>query len=143
MSVPVTPEGMRHPSSYLPEIEAWRGWAIMLVILFHYLGILNSRTHQSFEFSPIWIKWIAAGNTGVTLFFVLSGFLLCAPFIRSIQGGPSVNFTTFYFSRILRIIPLYYAVIIFAWIMTVNEESIRAHFFIHLGLKVFPYSAPW
>ncbi|MES1991178.1 MAG: acyltransferase [Pseudomonadota bacterium] len=143
MPLPEIPEGMRRPSSYLPEMEAWRGWAILLVLLSHWQGLLNFLSHEGYESSPIWVKWIVAGNTGVTLFFVLSGFLLCTPFIKNLRGGPPVDLSAFYFARILRIIPLYYAVVCFSLIITGKMIALRALFFIPLGIEVFPYSAPW
>lgn len=35
------PEGLQQPSSYIRELESLRGWAILLVVLFHYVGIIK------------------------------------------------------------------------------------------------------
>ena len=107
--LPEIPEGMRRPSNYIPEMEAWRGWAILLVLLSHWKAVLKETSHEGFESSAIWVRKVVASNTGVTLFFVLSGFLLCTPFIKHLRGDPPVDLAAFYFASILRIIPLYNA----------------------------------
>ncbi len=71
--------GVRRGTKYLYEIECFRGLAVVLVFGFHVWGISFGDSKPS-SLSP-WV-YVAAGNTGVTLFFVLSGFLLsiyCRP----------------------------------------------------------------
>ncbi len=49
-------------------------------------------------------------STGVQLFFVLSGFLLCLPYVRAMQFGlPFPSTWAFYKRRALRILPAYWA----------------------------------
>ena len=61
--------GMRGKGGYLFELECVRGLAILLVCLFHAWGVTLGKV----EFVvPFWLSYIFAGNTGVTLFFVLS-----------------------------------------------------------------------
>jgi peptidoglycan/LPS O-acetylase OafA/YrhL len=51
-----------------------------------------------------------AGNSGVTLFFVLSGFLLFLPYARALLfARPWPDTRRFYLRRALRILPGYYA----------------------------------
>lgn len=52
------------------------------------------------------------GASGVYLFFIISGFLACAdPKIRA--GGSGKEILSYYMKRLLRILPLYYAVILY------------------------------
>lgn len=54
-------------------------------------------------------RWLANGNTGVTLFFVLSGFLLSLPFWRQEHAaGSRVDVKSYFFRRLARILPAYY-----------------------------------
>ena len=71
--------GLRAGSVFHAELESLRGIAILLVVVYHLAG------------QPVWFgypKWplahpfIDAGHSGVTLFFVLSAFLLAMPFLR-------------------------------------------------------------
>jgi peptidoglycan/LPS O-acetylase OafA/YrhL len=72
---------------YLPRLDAIRGTAIVLVMLFHF-GY----------FAPGWV--------GVQLFFVLSGFLITRILLES--RGPRLggNLSRFYWRRSLRILPV-------------------------------------
>jgi peptidoglycan/LPS O-acetylase OafA/YrhL len=82
------------------------------VFLFHANGFLGARHASDFHPSPIW-AFVVAGQTGVSLFFVLSAFLLSLPFFEAISGNtPAVSLRRFYTRRALRILPLYYAVVI-------------------------------
>nr|WP_298139492.1 acyltransferase [uncultured Pseudomonas sp.] len=141
----VTPAGLRNPTRYIPQLESLRGWAILLVIAFHYFGILRGDGTGGLPAdSPLWLRLFGAGNTGVTLFFVLSGFLLAQPFIRAIRDGAHVNIRQFYSARLLRIIPLYYAAILVAWLSTGNSTSaLQALLFVPVGFEIFPFSVPW
>ncbi len=54
-------------------------------------------------------RWLANGNSGVALFFVLSGFLLSMPFWREVHGsGPPVDVRNYFVRRLARILPAYY-----------------------------------
>lgn len=58
-------------------------------------------------------RWLANGNTGVALFFILSGFLLSLPFWRQQHAsGPSIDLKAFYVRRLARILPAYYLCLI-------------------------------
>ena len=55
------------------------------------------------------------GRNGVLLFFVLSGFLITSLLLNEKRITDSINIRNFYIKRILRIWPLYYLLIIFAF----------------------------
>ena len=92
---------------HLPQLDGLRAIAVLLVCWHHWMP---RRYHAG-------INW---GSTGVDLFFVLSGFLITGILLtcrRSLEEGrQSVGFLArrFYVRRLLRIFPLYYAVLLVA-----------------------------
>jgi peptidoglycan/LPS O-acetylase OafA/YrhL len=113
------PAGIRRSATYFPEIESLRGIAIALVFVFH------ADIQSTFPFvsrtgswpSPA-LGYVWSGHTGVTLFFVVSGFLLSLPFLEEAYGGRRVSWRQFYARRALRILPLYYAAVVAGTVIT-------------------------
>ena len=93
-------------SGYLPQVDGLRGIAILGVLLFH----LSSKL-------PALHMGYVAGNgwAGVDLFFVISGFLITTILLES--AGSEHYFRNFYVRRILRIWPLYFALLIFVFVL--------------------------
>ncbi|MBS1948260.1 MAG: acyltransferase [Bacteroidetes bacterium] len=85
----------KNKANYYPQLDGLRGIAILLVVAYHYFGFIGL-----FSF----------GWSGVDLFFVLSGFLITGKLMDSVNEKN--YFRHFYRNRILRIFPLYYAVLI-------------------------------
>jgi peptidoglycan/LPS O-acetylase OafA/YrhL len=137
------PDGLPRSSSYLPELESLRGWAILSVVVFHYFGLLTHGKMGAGPGAPLWMQLGSAGNTGVTLFFVLSGFLLSRPFLENLQKGRPTSIRRFYVARLLRILPLYYVVVTLAWILTHAATAPKAYLFIRIGFDAHPFSVPW
>ena len=136
-------EGVRDPGHYLRELECLRGLAILLVFLFHAWGISGLQWPE--QPAP-GLGFITAGNTGVTLFFVLSGFLLSLPWLRCwLQPGqrrPSVS--RYIQARVMRILPLYYFALAVTWLVTgATGTVVRAAVFQFVGFDAFPYSVVW
>ncbi len=136
-------EGLRDRDSYLHELECARGWAILLVFVFHAWGISGLQMPAS----P-WpgVSFIAVGSTGVTLFFVLSGFLLSLPWLRHAadptQRKPQLR--PYLRARALRIIPLYYIALVLTWAFTGDSVTVaRAALFQFIGFDAFPYGVVW
>jgi peptidoglycan/LPS O-acetylase OafA/YrhL len=93
-------------------LDGIRAIACLSVVMFH----INLITTNDI---PLWVpratpSLISAlafsGDTGITLFFILSGFLLFLPYARVLlfdeERWPSMR--QFYVRRILRILPVYY-----------------------------------
>ncbi len=80
---------------YFPELDGVRAIAALMVMVFH--------------FGQDWYssKLLIFGQTGVDLFFVLSGFLITTILLRS-RHGDWHEIRNFYIRRTLRIFPLYY-----------------------------------
>lgn len=97
--------------STISALDGVRALACLLVVTFH-LSLIT--THDIALWNPTKVPPLLnavafAGDTGVTLFFVLSGFLLFLPYAKALlfeTSWPSPRF--FYLRRALRILPVYY-----------------------------------
>jgi peptidoglycan/LPS O-acetylase OafA/YrhL len=87
---------------YYKELDGVRAIAAVMVMIFHYFATVGGNSNLLVQ-----VKKIAAiGQTGVSLFFVLSGFLITRILMASRQA-PNF-FSNFYIRRSLRIFPLYF-----------------------------------
>jgi len=82
----------------IPELDGLRGAAILCVIIGHFL---------QFHSGSIEIRGIArsVAQTGVLLFFVLSGFLITGVLSRERSILGKVHLKDFYIRRVLRLAP--------------------------------------
>ena len=67
---------------------------------------------------------ISNGGVGVSIFFVLSGFLITFLLISEFEFTGRIKIKDFYIRRILRIWPLYFAVVFFAFLVYPFVKSI-------------------
>jgi len=92
-------------------LDGIRAFACLIVIWFHIYRIprdLNVWTTQPFT-DLLLNTFLFFGKYGVTLFFVLSGFLLFMPFADALLFGRAWPSTRqFYIKRVFRILPAYY-----------------------------------
>ena len=94
----------RHPR--FPLVDGARAIAVFAVIGVH-VAFAAEATGDSLAG-----RLLSHLNLGVTIFFVISGFLLYRPFIAHRAGGPAPLSTTSYFwNRFLRIYPAYALVV--------------------------------
>jgi peptidoglycan/LPS O-acetylase OafA/YrhL len=92
----------------IAALDGVRGLAIVFVISFH-ITYMTGEQVLDWRTSPLTMSILTAGGTGVTLFFVLSGFLLFMPYAKALLwAGRWPLARTFYLRRILRIWPGYY-----------------------------------
>jgi len=102
----------------IPELDGLRGFAIFLVILYHYIAIVpHGRSHS---LSSMAGTALGLGASGVDLFFILSGFLIGGILLEYKQSEH--YYQTFYLRRFHRIVPLYYAWIILFAIISVWDQ---------------------
>src|SRR5580698_194439 len=85
---------------HIQQFDFLRGLAVLMVMLFH-----ASHDVRSFPMA----RYVSFGWAGVDLFFVLSGFLITGILLET-REQPGY-FTNFYARRILRIWPLYFALL--------------------------------
>lgn len=95
---------------YYKELDGLRFFAVLLVIISHWFP----KSH--------FINITPNGDIGVSIFFVLSGFLISSILFRykeKIKNGDSTTgeaIKTFFIRRSLRIFPIYYLLVIFLFI---------------------------
>jgi peptidoglycan/LPS O-acetylase OafA/YrhL len=103
-------EERRTGGSHLIELDGLRGVAILMVLVFHFIGVMPAELSSRSEFSKLFARLAVSGWCGVDLFFVLSGFLITG--ILYDTKAARRYYLTFYARRALRIFPLYYGVLV-------------------------------
>lgn len=86
--------GQRFRLGYRPELDGLRAFAIVPVMILH-LGVIL----------PGGFQLATGGQAGVTLFFVLSGFLITTLLLQEWQGSGRIDLRAFYLRRALRLFP--------------------------------------
>ena len=116
-------------------LDGVRAVAFLMVMVFHINRITGDSLWNRMA-NQIASSVSTAGGTGVTLFFVLSGFLLFMPFAKSLLFNNSWPLArVFYMRRFLRIIPAYY-VCLFLIILTMHPEYLQRDHLQYLFLFV-------
>lgn len=127
------------PSTELVELDALRGLAITLVFLMHSEAPMNGDRCYRYGFDAL-RSFVIAGHTGVSLFFMLSGFLIARPFLRELAGGPHVSRSRYFARRFLRIMPLYVAYVALASFLCAKTPADLLHGLPYLVfLQGFPH----
>ena len=162
MAPPATPGATARPDhaadagvaagNYLPELESLRGVAILLVFWFHVEGILYMPYARPGAVGVPYQALVRAGHTGVSLFFVLSAFLLSLPFWREPRGGPYQSIARYASRRALRILPLYWFAVAVGTVVTAGSladlgRALPHAFFLStiagLWTPLHPFSDVW
>lgn len=117
------------------RVESLRAFAALAVLVGHvYAGALGFTN----LFSPFSHRLGIGGGLGVYLFFVLSGFLLFRPWARQIHGGAGVDLRRYARNRALRILPLYYAILVV--LLIVSPAAVDRGVWWRFALFIAPYS---
>ncbi len=82
----------------IPYLDGFRAIAILSVIIYHIGG----------QYHLYILDRISDGQLGVTLFFVISGFLITLLLLREHERYDRISISKFYKRRFLRIFPAYY-----------------------------------
>src|SRR3954451_5396522 len=118
-SQPLTPDVATFRDRTFPTLTAVRAIGAVMVVL----------THAAFNTGRINDGWtgavLARFDFGVTIFFVLSGFLLSRPwFLASALGTPPPSVRHYLWKRALRILPLYWLVVVVALLVDpANDDA--------------------
>src|SRR5690349_14285354 len=98
-------------TTYVVQIDALRAFAVFLVFVFHWWPLSSV-----FNILP-------NGLIGVTLFFVLSGFLITRILINARARAEETGASRlrvcrqFFLRRALRIFPIYYLTLVALWLV--------------------------
>jgi len=104
----------------MPELDAIRGIAILLVVFYHgYFWMTGFRGFTGM--AKAFIAVTMPGWMGVNLFFVLSGFLITGILLDSKEKQN--YFASFYTKRALRILPAYYSILLVLLIADYRPRS--------------------
>lgn len=102
--------------NYLGAADGLRAIACLAVIFHHLAQRLNMQAQQ-LEIKEIQAFFLV-GNVGVSIFFVLSGFLLSFPFWKNyLEEKEFPNIRQYMFRRAARIVPGYYVVFLFCLVL--------------------------
>lgn len=99
-------------AKHIPALDGVRGLAALSIFIYHYIG----GAHSSHSFVRVAGEVINFGWAGVSLFFVLSGFLISGILWESFDAANW--WRRFYWRRSLRIFPLYYFALVFIFVST-------------------------
>lgn len=88
----------------LHSLDGLRAVSIMLVLLGHAVGTVG--------FPDVLDPLHSLGNYGVRFFFVISGFLITYLLLTELRQKNTINIRGFFYRRVLRIFPAYYAYLI-------------------------------
>lgn len=133
---------------YFPGLNSIRFFASISVVIIHieqfkgFLG-LNNQSNAPFFLSD----FVLNGRDAVTLFFVLSGFLITYLLLAELQSTGNIAIRKFYLRRALRIWPLYYMILLISFVVIPGifhlthfkgyYISLSDRFFVKLGLMFF------
>jgi peptidoglycan/LPS O-acetylase OafA/YrhL len=82
------PARVQQPRAFLPEVQALRALAVLLVVGYHF-----------------WPNRLHGGFVGVDVFFVISGFLITSHLHREVQTRGRIRLAQFYARRARRLLP--------------------------------------
>lgn len=101
---------------YEPGLDHIRAFAACWIVVYHAFQLISAKLVRDAPFDPYqdWVvssnplfAWVTEGHTAVGLFMVLSGFVLARAAI-----GSEVDYWKFVKNRVLRIYPLFLAVVL-------------------------------
>jgi peptidoglycan/LPS O-acetylase OafA/YrhL len=97
-----------------PALDSLRAIAALSVFVFHAVGFYARGATQGNTIAP----YVARMDVGVTIFFLLSGFLLYRPFVQARRTGrPPPPLIPYAWRRALRIVPAYWVALTLATIV--------------------------
>lgn len=102
---------------YLPSLNGIRAICITLVV--------GSHAAHANGFPRNWAflsEYIFNGQLGVTIFFVLSGFLITYLLAREESKSGKIDLGAFYIRRFIRIVPVYITFLFALWILTLISD---------------------
>jgi peptidoglycan/LPS O-acetylase OafA/YrhL len=123
---------------YQPELDGLRFYAFLGVFVYHTLpsqALFYRRLHLPLP--GLWGAVAKSGASGVDLFFALSAFLITSLLLRERQDTGDISLRLFYLRRILRIWPLYFAVLALGVVLAHTMTDQRLPWYYVAGYLLF------
>lgn len=116
VATPVAESACDRKHIYFPNLNALRIYAAVCVVIAHVAYTFGDMRTQSAFYSWLDILILDA-QTAVSLFFVLSGFLITYLLLAERERHGTISVRQFYLRRILRIWPLYYLIVLIGFVL--------------------------
>ena len=94
-----------HHSNRLPSLDGLRAVSICMVVIGHCSSTIPGLSRTALTL----VRFFGNGGLGVSIFFVISGFLITTLLVREYQATQHLNLKNFYIRRAFRIFPAFYA----------------------------------
>lgn len=107
-----------HRNSSIPSLTGVRFFAALMVFFSHYPIVGSSTSFRSFQ---------DAGYSGVTFFFILSGFIITYNYLEKFEEPANNPIKSFYFARFARIYPIYVICVLYAWATSTDTFPLWPH----------------
>jgi peptidoglycan/LPS O-acetylase OafA/YrhL len=120
------------PSDRIILVDLIRSLSIVLVLTAH-LGFARRSQGLDHAVRPIWNVLVQNGGYGVSLFFVLSGFLITRILVTASPSLDSIALPQFYFRRVGRILPLLSLMVLLGLIALITQGQRYDYFFLTGG----------
>jgi len=103
------PKPIGNSSRYMPGLDGLRAIAVLAVIAYH----LN-------------LQWVPGGLLGVTMFFVLSGYLITDILLKQLHPSKTLDLKTFFIRRARRLLPAMFLMIavVSLWLLISDTERL-------------------
>src|SRR5690349_21308087 len=124
-------------SRQIPAFDGIRGIAIVWVVLHNATGIPTAPSARWVHVFPL---LTSRGWIGVQLFFALSGFLITKGLLEA--QGQDGYFRNFYAKRALRIVPLYYTVLV-ALLLVLPALGTPVRYGLDHQMPLWSFTANW
>lgn len=114
-------------ASRIPSLDGLRAFSIAMVLLSH-----AAFSTPFLEKHPLLVYTIFNGNRGVSVFFVISGFLITSLLLKEDERTGRISLKNFYIRRVFRILPpfwVFLGVVVLLWKAGALETSWK-----HLGV---------
>jgi len=100
------------PRPHLSYLDGLRGLAALWVVLYHFVGFNVPALHTAAARTAL--GFLVHGQLAVSIFIVLSGYVLMLPVSQSRDGTFRGGLKRFALKRARRIVPAYWAALVFA-----------------------------